>query len=441
MKTMGKSIFNGLAGLFVLFIISIAPADGAQVQKTFTWKYPVGSDTRVVFTNYNCDLVIHVWNKSETEYHLTIEATGKSEDDEARLLRYLGNYTFSHSGSSVNFRNTFWKNRRSINGRTTLEIEGEKNIELTEFDMKGELWIPASNPLEMDSKYSRIDLEDFAGKLSLTLYNDNVYGGNLTAAAEISAKYANIEFKEIKGLKAEFYNCDFEAGNAGDLTINSKYSKFDSKTAGNVMIDSYNDKFSFEKTGDIIFSSKYSDLKTGNTGNFTIDCYNGTIIAATVNKMKLSSKYADFQIRNTGDILIGDSYNDKFHFGKVNSMKIDVSKYSIYEAEELSETLSESDGYNDNFTISKIGAGMKEISINGKYTEISLGMPVSLDYRLKANIKYPTFEINETAFKTRVKVVENSGMQYDGVKGTEKDGMPVIEVKGYNMTLKISDLK
>ncbi len=441
MKTMGKSIFSGLASLLLWAFLYTASASESQLQKTFTWKYQVTKETKVVFDNYNCDLVIHVWNKSETEYHLTVEATGSGEDDESRLLKYLEDYKFSYSDNSVNFRNVFWKNRRSMNGKTTLEIEGQKNIELAEFHMNGELWIPAGNPLEMNSKYSRIDLEDFTGKLSLNLYNDNLYAGNMTGYAEIKAKYANFEFKEMKDLKADLYNCDLEAGNMGNISVVSKYSKFRAKASGNLDIDSYNDKFSFEKTGDIIFMAKYSDLKTDVSGVLDLNCYNGSVIMNGAKDIGLSSKYTEFQIGEAGNCKVLSSYNDKLSFGKVSSLKIDVSKYSIYKADELESSLVEINGYNDNFSVERVSAGFKELNVDGKYINISVGIPVSVDYRLKTRIKYPSLDINESALKTKIKVVENSEIQYDGVKGTEKDDMPVIVVNGYNMSLKLKDLK
>lgn len=440
MKTMGKSIFSGLASLLLSAFLYTATASESQLQKTITWKYQVTKETKIVFDNYNCDLVIHVWNKSETEYHLTVEATGRGEDDEARLLKYLEDYKFSQSGSSVNFRNTFWKNRRSMNGKTTLEIEGQKDIELTEFNMKGELWVPAGNPLEMNSKYSRIDLEDFTGKLSLNLYNDNLYAGNVSGYAGITAKYANIEFKEMKDLKADLYNCDLEAGNMGNITVVSKYLKFRAKGSGNLDINSYNDKFSFEKTGNIIFMAKYSDLKTDVSGVLDINCYDGTVLMNGAKDIGLSSKYAEFQIGDAGNCKVLSSYNDKLSFGKVSSLKIDVSKYTIYKADELESSLVEINGYNDNFLVERVSAGFKELNVDGKYIDISVGIPVSVDYRLKAGIKYPSLEINESVLKTKIKVVENSQIEYDGVKGTERDDMPVIVVNGYNMSLKIKDL-
>jgi hypothetical protein len=441
MKTLGKSIFKGTTALLLLFLISVTSLTASQVEKTFSWKYPVNRETNLVFNNYNCDLIVHGWEKSETEYHLKIEATGKTEDDEKRLLKFLENYSFAHSGNEVKFGNAFWKNRRSVNGKTTLEIEGEKNIELTDFSMKGELWIPAGSSFELDSKYSRIDMEDLNGKLSLTLYNDNLFGSNLTKAPEIDAKYTTIEFKDMNGVNAELYNCNFTAAAVGAVNVDSKYSRFNAKNAGDVTISSYNDKFSFSSTGNLHFESKYSDLKSDLSGTVILDCYNGTIEITASKNVLLSSKYAEFRLGTTGEIAVGDTYNDKFIVGKANSFNIDVTKYSNYRIDELLSEISVADGYNDNITVTKTGEALKGIKVTGKYEDISLGISSSASFRLQTEIKYPTLLINESAFKTKVRIEDNTGLKFEGVKGTEKDGMPVIEVKGYEIKLKITDIK
>ena len=45
--------------------------------------------------------------------------------------------------------------------------------------------------------------------------------------------------------------------------------------------------------------------------------------------------------------------------------------------------------------------------------------------------------MDESLFKTKIKVSEGSQLEYDAIRGTEKDGMPLIEINGYQMSLKI----
>ena len=57
-----------------------------------------------------------------------------------------------------------------------MKLEGGKDVSLSEFSMKGELWIPSGCRFGLNSKYSEINMEDFSGQLTLDLYNDNFYG-------------------------------------------------------------------------------------------------------------------------------------------------------------------------------------------------------------------------------------------------------------------------
>ncbi len=306
---------------------------GAEIQKTFVWKNSVSKGTTVIMNNYNCDLTIHVWDKNEAEFHLTIEATGETAEDETRLVKHLENYKFDLTGNAVAFHNKFWKNRQTSNRKTTLEIEGQKDIELTEFSMKGEIWVPAVNPFELDSKYSKLNMEDFKGKLSLDLYNSDLYAGNLAENARITAKYSNVEFRDIKDLNIDLYNCTFEAGVTGNITGVTKYSKLNATNSGKLNADSYNDKYSFDQTGDVIFRSKYSDLKTTVSGITDLECYNGIFIFGETKDVKIDSKYASFEFRKAGKCNITASYNDKFRIGEAGSLIIFDSKYSNYKAE------------------------------------------------------------------------------------------------------------
>jgi hypothetical protein len=437
METMKKLFFSTLLLLLFGELFPSAFAAGTDLQKTYTWKYSINKDAGVIFDNYDCNLTIHIWDKGETEYRLTVDATTPSEEDAAVLDKYLQNMKFSNSATSVRFRSSFWESRNTIMGRMKMKLEGSKDVSLTEFSMKGELWIPSGCRFELISKYSVINMEDYSGPLTLDLYNDNLYGGNVGGKTELEDKYSTIEFKDMKDLIADLYNSKLEATNLGNLNIESKYSKVTAVTSGNLEINSYNDKYSITKTGDITFKAKYSDLKTESSGQLNFNCYEGTIVMKEIKDIKLISKYADFQFASAGNISITSSYNDKLVAGKLNSLVINESKYCSFRIDELISSITESDGYEDKFSILKTDLLLKEINITGKYVDISLALPKATDFRFRANIQYPKLDLDESMFKIRTKISEGSQLEYDAIKGTEKDGMLLIEVNGYQMSLKL----
>jgi hypothetical protein len=156
-----------------------------------------------------------------------------------------------------------------------------------------------------------------------------------------------------------------------------------------------------------------------------------------VKDIKITSKYGDYNFGVTGNISIPSSYNDKLVAKKMTSLKINESKYCSFRIDELINSVKETDGYEDKFTILKTGNEFKEMVVNGKYLDISLNLPKTTDYRFRAKIQYPKLDIDESMFKTRTKILENSQLEYDAVKGTVKEEMPLIDVNGYEISLKI----
>jgi hypothetical protein len=440
MKTMRKLFFSSLLLILYTGLISNAYASGKELQKTYTWKYNINKDGNIVIDNYDCNLTIHVWDKAETEYHLIVDAKTRTDEDATLLDTYLQNLKFSSSSSSVKFGNGFWETRNNILGRMTMKLKGGKEIGLSEFTLKAELWVPSACRFEVISKYSEINMEDFSGPLKLDLYNDNFYGASVKGNTEITDKYSTIELKEIKDLKADLYNSKLETGNTGNLKIESKYSKVTTLSSGIIDINSYNDKYSIPKTGDITFTSKYSDLKTEAAGQVNLDCYEGTLAIQVARDVKISSKYADFQFGKVENVTISSSYNDKLAAVKMNSLKINESKYCSFRIEELATSVTEADGYEDKFNIMKTGQDFKEMNINGKYVDISLSLPKAVDFRFKAKITYPKLEMDESKLTTTTKIKDGEHLEYNAVKGADKEGMPEIEVNGYEMALKIIGL-
>jgi len=431
-----------------VFIISILLAIGLngygqskEIQKTYSWKYEVNDDVRFTFTNYDCDLIIHTWDKPEIEYKMSVDATLRSGEDAARLDRYIEDLEFSHSSGSVEFNNRFWKSRKNIMGKKTIELKGEKTIRYSDYKMKGELWIPAGSNLNLKSKYSGIEMEDISGRVSLDLYNDKLFGGHVKGNIKIAAKYCTLEFKDMKDIEADLYNTDIEAGDIGDLHVTSKYSNFKSGDAGKLDIHAYNDKYFFGNTNDIKFVDKYSDLTAGLSGSIEMDCYTSNVIISSVEDADLKSKYTKYEIGKANNFNISSSYDDSYKISSLKTLNIRETKYGSYKIDELLSSLRMDEGYSDKYIVLKTSPEFKGMKVTGKYNKIQIATGKDLDYRFKANVKYPKFDINEEAMQTKIKIKESSQLEMEAIKGTEKAGMPEFIINGYDMGLIMTEYR
>lgn len=412
---------------------------GKYLEKTYNWSYKVNSDVALDFNNYDCDLIIHTWDKSEIAYTMSVDATLKSEEDARRLDGYIDNLDFLHSVGSVKFDNRFWTSKKAVMGRKTMTLKGEKTIRFSEFKMKGELWIPEGCYLDVSSKYSEIEVGDLNGRINLDLYNDKWFGGAVNDNIQITAKYSTLEFRDMKDVKADLYNTTFEAGNIGDLSVVSKYSTFKSGDAGKVDIDAYNDKYKLRIAGDIRFIDKYSDLIAEQTGHTELDCYNSTVSITRVEDVDLKSKYGSFEFENMGNLSISSAYSDKYSIGSMKSLNILDSKYCTHRIKHLESSLYLKEGYSDKLFVESTGL-LKEVTVNGKYVELEMALDKTLSYKFKADVKYPKLDINEEAMNVRIKLMEGSEMKMEATKGSETEGMLSFFVNGYEMAVTLRDL-
>lgn len=438
MKTTKTYFYSAIFTFLFLAMGLEGFAQSKKIDKTYTWKYKVDESVKFTFNNYDCNLIIHTWDKAEIEYRMEVNATLKTGDEAGKLDAYLEKLEFSHSAGNVEFDNRFWTSKKSVMGRSTITLRKGGKLRFSEFKMKGEMWVPEDCLLNLKSKYSEINMDNIKGRLSLELYNDKLYGGTLANPLILAAKYSTLEFKDVKDIEADLYSTNIECGDAGDLEIVSKYSDFRTGNAGKITIDAYNDKFSFGNTGDIKFTDKYSDLNASISGHIRLDCYNSTVNLVSVQDVEINSKYGKYSIEEARNLNISTTYSDHFKMGTLNSLNINESKYGDFKVEHLESSLLLRDGYSDKFFVSKTG-DFKEVKVDGKYIDLTMGLDKELSYRFKANVKYPKFDINEEAMDVKVKIKEGSDLQMEAVKGVASEGMPAFFVNGYEMAITLSE--
>jgi len=411
---------------------------GKKLEKTYRWKYQVDESVKFAFNNYDCNLVIHTWDKAEIEYRLEVNATLRTPEEASKLDEYLKKLEFSHSKGHTEFNNRFWSSKKAVMGRKTITLKKGGKLRFSEFKMNGELWIPAQCNLNLTSKYSEISLEDIQGRLRLDLYNDKLYGESVNSPMTIAAKYSTLEFQEVKDIDADLYSSSLETGDAGDLMLVSKYSDVRTGNAGKIRIDAYSDKYYFGNTGDINFTDKYSDLNARISGHVQLDCYNSTVNVVSAADVELNSKYGKYTLEGAHNLNIGSGYSDNFKIGTLHALNISESKYGVYKLDRLESSILLKDGYSDKIFVSETD-DFKEVKIDGKYIALEMKLDKDLSYRFNASVKYPKFEINEETMNVRVKIKDGSDLQMEAIKGDESEGMPAFFVNGYEMAVTLTE--
>ena len=436
---MRKTCFYSILSIFIFLTTGLEGfGQGKRLEKTYTWNYQVDESAKFTFRNYDCNLIIHTWDKAEIEYRMGVNATLKTAEEASRLDEFLKNLEFSHSKGHTEFNNRFWSSKKAVMGKKTITLKKGGKLRFSEFKMHGELWIPETNMLDLQSKYSEISLEDIQGRLQLDLYNDKVYGNGVHSPMTIKAKYSTLEFTHVKDIDADLYDTNLEIGDAGDLDVVSRYSDIQTGNTGKVKIDAYSDTYDFGNTGDIQFTDKYSDLRAKATGHLVLDCYNSTVDLVSARDVELNSKYGKYTLEGAHNLNIASGYSDNFKIGTLHALNVIESKYGVYKLNRLESSVLLKDGYSDKIYVYETG-NFKEVKIEGKYIVLEVGLDKDLSYSFNAKVKYPKFAINEEAMNVRVKIKDGSDLQMEAIKGDESEGMPAFFVNGYEMAVTLTE--
>ncbi len=438
MKT--KKIKYYYSIIVILFIEGFVYSLSAQneLDKTKVWKFKSSELTEVILNNYECDVEIDITGGNEVTFEMSVYAESSDEKDIKKLQEFLDNLKFNVSEERIEISTQLWQKMNSTSFLNTSKSEvtllnGEK-ITLSEFEREATLKIPESVFLKLESKYSTLTLDNLH-RFELKSYNDKIYGNNLRQPAKIEAKYSKMEFEETKNLSLDLYDCTFEANNSEITSIKSKYSDIEIENTSTISIDSYDDKFDFEKTGNITIVSKYTDFSLGECENMTLDIYDSNFeIDELKNLIIKESKYSSLEFDQANNIQLLLSYDDEISAGIINSIDIKESKYSTYEIETLKSVMT-INGYDDNILIEDLEESFKLFEADIKYGKIVLDISSELSVELDVKSKYGKLTFDKEEFDTQIHLNKDDELEYKGYKGKKSDNLPLIKVRGYDMSL------
>lgn len=442
-KIYKKSAYNGILIVCLLLTTQLVLGKGLTFSEKFEWTYDVDPGATIELTNYDCDVVIESSSSNNVRFEIYIDAQAKEQADIDAIKNYLENLSYPARRDEVKLETTFWDNRSSNTtfGKKVIKmkLKNGKSVKLSEFKINAKLYIPETSSLELGSKYSKIEMGNVMN-LELNSYDDKVYGKNATGEVTIKAKYSNLEFGTFGPSEIDIYDSDFTAEKTEDLKITSKYSKIDVNYAGNVDLEGYDDNMIFKSTGDIELNTKYSDLKCGTSGNLKLGIYDSNLEIDEIGNLTISeTKYSSYKFNIAGAVKISTSYDDDFTFERAVSFKANSSKYSEYTMNSLTNSFTIVDGYDDNVKIYETSSSFTHFDVNSKYANIVLNTSETSQLKIDWDTKYGKIEIDESDFKTKIMIKDNSEYKYVGFKGTEAENMPYVKVRGYDIKMNLNN--
>lgn len=416
--------------IFTFFLHGFIVAQNYEASKTLNKTATVPENIKLTISNQSGDLKFITTNENVIQIKTEIEISGSSEEEVNKIIQAIESFEFKQSGNNFNIDTRFYKSINSINNRNTITLLNGDKIKIGEFKIRHELHIPKTASLELNNKYSDIEMQSLDGDAKISLYSSKLSAQDFSAELTIEAKYSKISLKNIKQkANINFYDSDLEFTSCGDANIQSKYSKFEGGKMEKLVINSYDDKFMINELSRLNLNAKYSDfISEASVSEIHLDLYDCNIQVKSAEKGTYRGKYSDLKLGNVKKFDVSESYDDNFYFGKTGEIKINESKYSLYEINETS--LFTLDGYDDTVTIGSLNSDFSGVNMTGKYGKLNVNTG-GTDFQVYFNIKYPKLDIPKS-IKIIKQIENNSELEFVG-----NDLGGKITVEGYDMKVVI----
>lgn len=429
-----KTRFNFKPLLFtlLLFLAAVAGAQNYDASKTLNKTTTVPDGVQIQLSNQSGDLKIITTDENTVSIKTDIDVSARSKEEADKVIDAVANFEFDLRGNNLEIDTRFYKNLVTIINRKTITLLNGDKVRIGEFTIRHELHIPKTANLELNNKYSDIEMQSLDGDARFNLYSSKLQADDFGKSVSIDAKYSKINMQKIaQEAKFNFYDTDIKFRSCADANIESKYSKFEADETGALSIDSYDDKFYFTNATSINLKAGYTDfVSKARANDIFLDLYDSNVQASSAKYATYNGKYSDLNLGDVKEFRITSSYDDNFQLGKVSDIQVRESKYSKYKMDEAAAFSI--DGYNDDVSINHLSTGFSAIKMNGKYGKLTIDAG-SVPFKVDFNIKYPKVDIPNSV-KIVKQIKDNSNLE---LVGGESGG--TISVEGYDMKVQIND--
>jgi hypothetical protein len=161
--------------------------------------------------------------------------------------------------------------------------------------------VPEYVDLRINNKFGDVYLDDFAGRVDITLSNGELKANKLNGKSSIEINFGGGYASDIQDGKLSLSYADFQIKNAGQLFLTSRSSKATIDNVQSLRLDSRRDKIRLNKLSDISGSTYFSELWVDEIMNeANLNMKYGSLDFDRINRnfslIRLSSEYTDVDL-------------------------------------------------------------------------------------------------------------------------------------------------
>jgi hypothetical protein len=156
----------------------------------------------------------------------------------------------------------------------------------------------------------------------------------------------------------------------------------------------------------------HSNINEFNWGNLVMRYSNISVDKGKA--MAISSQYSELRLGDFSSLVIKSSY-DNYKIDEVKNIVVNT-KYTDFEINQVNKVLNVVLEYGE-LSVAEIPAGFETIDVDGKYSDIDLGIAEDASYKLNARVKYA--DIKYPDLKNKEKIKDDFSLEVSGIAGKE----------------------
>lgn len=283
--------------------------------------------TTALYNKYGV-VKVKTWGNNSVKIDITITVNTESQRDaDAMFDRIQVNFT-STSGyikaeTMVN-QDNWWP-------KTTNACQ--------DFKINYEVYMPASNQLDLKNKYGNSFVTDLKGKLSAEIKYGDLRAEVIDNDVDLYLSYGKAYMTKVNNVNGQVSYGELHLTEARDLQLDTKYSDINVERAANLRI-----------------TSKYDDFQLG-----------------TVEDLRLQTKYADVKVKNVRSAYLTTQYTDL----KIGS---------------LTDVLDADQSYGG-LKVEMLGKNASEVSLVGKYTDFNIALDRGAPFRFDLESRHADLKV------------------------------------------------
>jgi hypothetical protein len=285
---------------------------------------------------------VHVWAQNKVKIDIQIVVNANDQRDADRTFGKI-NVNFTNTPGYVKAETVVADMSNVSGGWGGMFTSLTTTNTCQDFKINYEVWMPATNQLDLRNKYGN----SFVGSLNGKLLADIKYGDLRTetigADADLNIEYGKATLAGTQNLVGQVGYGGISVDNARDVQLDSRYSECTFRRAGNVRL-----------------TSKYDDFDLG-----------------VIDELRLQTKYSDFEVKSVRTLLATAQYTDLQISNATGQVDADLT--------------------NGELVIGLLSKGFGSVNVVGSYTSVRIGLERGATTRFDVQGDYTNVDLGSSA--------------------------------------------